>query len=462
MRKPDINDLLTACEEGNIEAAKKILDSGVDVNSVALVRSGFSERYNTTVLNYACHFNLYEMAKLFLERGADVNAKDADGSFPLSNVMENIQRGEAGSLEFLHILCSYSPDLEIKCADNATVLHKAFYFYDDKEVVEYLLDKGANINAIGLENTTLLMHMVKENRYDSVRYLVEHGADTNLTVNGLTALTEAVNLNRMNMVKYLIKNGADVHAGERNGFNILFNAAASGSVKMLKLCMEHSGIPLNTVNVENSSLLSIAARDDQSAMAEYLVDNGLDINHLDGDGHTPLDIAIIHDALHVSNYLLKNGAECDASLFSYHKRQDFHLMAAFKANDLETIEALLKSGANPGEFNNYGETLMHQAVSKNNIPVVDILLSNNADIKKDFFQRETPLHLAVRKNNIELVKRLVEHGGNIDEPNKKGKTPRGLAKSGSEIKKYFDAISENELLEKSIHDDCLQDDRFTF
>ena len=69
-KAPDIS-IHKAAEEGNIEAVKKHLAAGTDVNARV------TRKYTTgwTVLHFAAEHGHWEIAELLIAKGADVNAK---------------------------------------------------------------------------------------------------------------------------------------------------------------------------------------------------------------------------------------------------------------------------------------------------------------------------------------------------------------------------------------------------
>jgi hypothetical protein len=79
------------------------------------------------------------------------------------------------------------------------------------DTLTYLIEKGANVNVLQ-GNQSLLMFMVADGDLDSVKLLVEHGADINYTRQGnhgpQTALTVAKAMRHADEIEYLEAHGA--------------------------------------------------------------------------------------------------------------------------------------------------------------------------------------------------------------------------------------------------------------
>src|SRR3954471_14275093 len=76
---------------------------------------------------------------------------------------------------------------------------------------------GANLNARAANGVPLFL-AAGEGRLNAVRYLLDEGADVNLTgVNGSTALTEAAYYGHIAVIKELLLRGANVNASSIDG-----------------------------------------------------------------------------------------------------------------------------------------------------------------------------------------------------------------------------------------------------
>ena len=91
-------------------------------------------------------------------------------------------------------------------------------FLGEKDVLEYLAEKGADINAKDDEGRTALMESVNGYKAEIIQYLVEHGADVNAADNrGCTSLMRAAYIGYPELVKYLLDHGADKEHADVEG-----------------------------------------------------------------------------------------------------------------------------------------------------------------------------------------------------------------------------------------------------
>ena len=120
------------------------------------------------------------LLQAFLDRGADVNAPDQQGSTPLIRAM----LGSGGLFRFDH---------EDQTDDQATRLSGDTRQAGTLAVANLLLVKGANVNVSNKNGETPLIGAVKSRQVAVVRCLIEHGANVNMkTVQGITPLSWAV------------------------------------------------------------------------------------------------------------------------------------------------------------------------------------------------------------------------------------------------------------------------------
>ncbi len=159
-----------------------------------------------------------------------------------------------------------------------------------KDVVEFLLAHGADVNARDIVGDTPLHNADwedDEGHKDVVGLLLAHGADVNAKgQQGRTPLHDAAFDGSTGMTTLLLAKGADVKARDDLGDTPLHFAAMSGpGVVNLLLA---NGADVNAQNIAGTTPLMMAALLAQESAAEVLLAHGADVNAKDKIGNTAL------------------------------------------------------------------------------------------------------------------------------------------------------------------------------
>ncbi len=178
--------LLMAAKEGDIEAVKKYLDKGAEINVMARANGQKFERWSGEFnsLHTATQSNNDELVKLLIAKGADVNALGERGSTALSYAVSN---GNVGLAEFL-----LSKGANVN-PERSPPLHSAVKAPKNrKELVELLLSKGAQVNKEGTGGTALYSAVERTDNIEVIKVLLAKGADVNKTGHGSSAFEHAL------------------------------------------------------------------------------------------------------------------------------------------------------------------------------------------------------------------------------------------------------------------------------
>ncbi len=147
-----------------------------------------------------------KLIRWFLDRGADLNARDELGRTPL------MYAADAGTPEAVKLLLDRGADVTRRDDSRATVL---FHAAESEaatapEIIRMLVDAGAAVNARGERNETPLMAAVRAHNLENVRTLLELGADPRARDSyGTTALDIAREEEFDDMIELLEEGGAD-------------------------------------------------------------------------------------------------------------------------------------------------------------------------------------------------------------------------------------------------------------
>ncbi|CAL7938002.1 unnamed protein product [Xylocopa violacea] len=241
--------LHNACSYGHYEVTELLVKHGASVNVADL--------WKFTPLHEAAAKGKYEIVRLLLRHGADATKKNRDGATPLDLVRDGDQdvadllRGNSALLDaakkgnLARVQRLVTQD-NINCRDaqgrNSTPLHLAAG-YNNLEVAEFLLERGADVNA------------------------QDKG--------GLIPLHNASSYGHLDIAALLIKYNTVVNATDKWGFTPLHEAAQKGRTQLCALLLAHGADPFSK-NQEGQTPLDLASADDvrcllQDAMASQQV-----------------------------------------------------------------------------------------------------------------------------------------------------------------------------------------------
>jgi ankyrin repeat protein len=172
------------------------------------------------------HVNVHDVIKLFIERGADVNARDARGRSILHKfVLQSIHSHTYEVIEFLlkngaDIYATYDiyiDEFDIHKYEN--IFEMAFEYPKNITNIIKLLIDHVDINHRFEYDSTILMYAIVHSQVpiEIIQYIIDRGADVKAAdENGTTALHLSVSFYRdkkmLDIVKLLIANGADVNS----------------------------------------------------------------------------------------------------------------------------------------------------------------------------------------------------------------------------------------------------------
>ncbi len=226
-----------------------------------------------------------EAVEILLENGADPTIADDDGLIPLMSAAEN------GSVATLKALLDHVEDPDyvnsISNTGFSSLIIAAAHGHED--AVEYLLDNGAQADAVHENKVTALMYAAAAGHLDAMKMLIGKGG-ANLEfkhTNGGTALLEASTAGMHDAIVLLVESGSNVDFMDDDGVNPLMAIAAQGNAKAQKFVLDElkkvkSGAELtdyiNQFAHSGGSAVMFAAAGGHVECAKQLMDLGADIN----------------------------------------------------------------------------------------------------------------------------------------------------------------------------------------
>ena len=320
----DEKALIEACKNGNLEAAKKLIRTGTDVNIV--------DEKKFSALIYAVKSGNLDLVKELVKFGADVTYY---GGGQIDAAFFALDSGRNDIIEYLLS----------KGANPTDFLFYSIYKNDINRVKGFL-KKGAKANYY-------LTYASKKGNIEIIRELIKSGA------NGFDeALYETVKAGGSpEVVKELVKNGADVnykeadYAGSDNSperyydYLILY-AVRSKNINTVKILIE-AGADLNVYGeYEHNNPLMVAVENNDAEMVKLLLSSGIDVNEE-----------------------LENKRE-NILTWCISKNRGYRY-SSYKV-DIKVIEALLEGGADYNAKNYYGKNALMVAASEGREDIIEL------------------------------------------------------------------------------------------
>jgi len=229
-------------EEEKVKGIKKLLEGDPEAISLRDKKKGASP------LHWAVHLRLPMVAKLLLAKSANINATSNGEETPL-----HIAAMYDKSAEIIPWLIENGADIEARTNQGATPLLMAAQ-QGANVAVRFLLDRGADIEARDNEGNTPL-HLAADNGHqETVTILLEHGADIEARKqkNLFTPLAGAAWFGHTECIKVLLDRGADIEARDNGGNTPLGVAAFQDQLETVQLLIERGA----NINVRNAGLAS--------------------------------------------------------------------------------------------------------------------------------------------------------------------------------------------------------------
>jgi ankyrin repeat protein len=291
-----------------------------------------------------------------------------------------VEAVRAGDRDQVQKLLRRGADVDARTEDGTTALMYATSVGDIR-LVQLLLDHKADVNARNQAGATALMWAVGDG--EKVRALLDRGADVNARADsGRTPLMIAVGSPcAAGVVKLLIGKGADVRY-DHQGFTVLMAAAEGGNGAVVRLLLD-KGADVKAKNRVGWTALHAAAVAGDCGIAEDLLAHGADVNASETlQGRTPLLWAAAGGRTDLVKRLLDRGADIKV-------RENFSgttaliCAAAGERGDLGLVNLLLEHGAEPGAKDDHGDSAVDWARRRGSLKVVLVLEKKGARGRAD-------------------------------------------------------------------------------
>lgn len=263
-------------------------------------------------------------------------------------------------------------------------------------IVEWLLSKGADIDAENTESMTPLLEAVRNGKDAAARVLIEKGART------FGALHRAATTNRTAVMELLIAKGADIEARDSQGYTALtLITRSSGPFEALELLVKKGAninLPDSLGNTPLDNAIIYANADDRAI--DLLLARSPEINTAPEAVASILSAAARRGHVRLFEYYRERGGE---ALFADESTRRAIMRSAMTGGSVELVKTLQARGI-PLDLsaNQNGATPVHSLASNPKaVDMITLLVRNGADLN-------------ARTNNGRSAYNVAEEAGNRD------------------------------------------------
>jgi ankyrin repeat protein len=434
----EVTALWLAASEGRVDVMKTLLKKGADATNARV--DGITALMTASVGGHA------DAVSSLLQNGADPTVTDNDGLTPLMNAAEN------GTVATMKLLVEHANDpAYINIMSNTgfspLIIASAHGHVD---AVEYLVNAGADVDAVHENKVTALMYAAASGHVDTMKILIQKGkASLDIKhTNGGTALLEASTGGMYEAMKLLVESGAETDFTDDDGVTPLMAIAAQGNSEAQTLILdslkakkstEELVAHINLLSFSGGSSVMFAAAGGHVECAKQLMELGADIKDIarsqpgyveklqkmieEGqvqdedphvDGVTGLHVAAQGGHLEMVKLLLEAGA--DVAHLDDGGRSP--LVLAVQGNFGEVASALVQGGSDPNtpyvDDDGDSHNLLFDAIMVENEEFALLLIEKGADIYHKDDKKVTTLLQASHRGQSDIVKALLEKNSKSD------------------------------------------------
>ena len=434
--------LVAAARDDQVSQALTLIDKGANVNATA--------PDGTTALIWAVHHDEVSLIERLLKAHANVGTANEFGATAMS------EAATFGDTAVIEKLVRAGADVDSPNADGQTAL-MILARTNNVKAAEFLIRHGASVNAreqwLG---QTALMWAAARGQPQMVKLLLEHHADPNARAyanlfrrqvtaeprvqarpaGGFTPLLYAARQGCIDCAKYLVEGGADVNLTDPRDVTPLIMATENFHFDLAKLLID-KGANVNEWDWWGRTPLYEA----------------VDLDTLPYGGrpdHLSLDNT---SALGLMKLLLNKGANPNARLRLFPPYRSLGadrggdmalttgatpLYRAARAGDVAAVKLLLEHGADANLPNRYGDTPVMAAAGlgaskvdtrgkyiteKEAVETIDLLVAAGANVNARDMRGDTALHGAAAWGRDDVVRCLALHHADLTAKDERGMTP---------------------------------------
>ncbi|UZP32323.1 hypothetical protein NXS19_000139 [Fusarium pseudograminearum] len=410
--------VMRAAELGHHMVLERLILAGAEVEM------GDTDDWKAEAVIRAAQNPWKKCVLVLLKHGANPLAQSIDGSL-LYQCCTN-----RDTLDICRILLDRGADANESYSDKE-MLFIASLRSDNIEIVRLLIDHGAKINSLDPwedgDSRTPLSFAAANSSIEMVEFLLDKGADVNYGPEGACPALFSAALRQFNSKKLelLLGRGAKVDWRRHDGWQALH--AAYDAPKSVQVLLKH-GADVNTM-CDKGTVTVMAAQWGHKKTLEVLFMNQQSRPDLDAKftydpdhrdyGTTAVRLAVGGGHYHCASFLLESGASLDEEIkdvkfLMVHASVSRGMPREQRQQFVKLIEKCFELGTKASTLDEEYNTALHHISRDTPASFVSIVLGRGAPLDNTNTDGWTPLAVALRKRNLPVAKLLLSRGARAD------------------------------------------------
>ncbi|ORX42345.1 ankyrin [Piromyces finnis] len=299
---------------------------------------------------------------------------------------------EIGYKDILFILLDYhKPNIELNEFQFMAILSSQLTLPEKKEIITYLLQKGANIN-----------------------YMENNGGSI---ISPLRCAVELSNKNQdISLIKYLIENGAVIEESFESKEDLLFGAVYEQNLPLISYLVE-LGVNINYIEEERCAL-SVAIEMSSVPITKLLIEHNANVHQIITDNMGKKKSLLMYAIEMGEENIIKLLMQYHARIEYYDKSDSYKLIKAIKNESFNLLDYIRQQ-----EFNFETPRLIKNIISDGRLDLIhDLVEYKLLDINIKDDQGETPIFYAIKYSEERILNYLIQCGADLSIKNKNGET----------------------------------------
>jgi ankyrin repeat protein len=406
------NLLINAIKNNDIEGILAELKNGADVSA--------SDGFGLTPLHIAIKQCNTIAIRQLIECGANLHHVSNDNLNPMSYA------AICGNIETIRTLTTFCADFEPAGVNHKSPLEYALES-EKKDITEYLIRHGADVDCLSTDNETLLMKMCQQKNTAGVHLLLNAEAYTATKNNdGLSAIDFAIKRKSLPIFYNLAQRSLPLDAKKALNRQIIHITPSSLIFFLNAYLYIFKSIFKTNISDAWNKLGIKSKRHKKNNIQTDLLFRYLKIGDIENSHIAILDGADTHAYNQEGVPVLIAAARSINAIRAGNERKEWNNPEV--TSDLaKFILRLLQEGCDPQQKDHQtGRTLLHEACQTNNLALLAILLHNKKtlqtmNLSDDALNR--PLHYAAMTMSSTAIEWLASVGADINPVNREGVTP---------------------------------------